>query len=244
MAGNGSRFAESGESEPKPFIQVVPGKRMVEYAIEYLTVDEPHRFIFVCLKRHDLAFGLKGFFSARTDNFDLVLTEKVTSGPAASALLADNLIETPDELLIAYCDCFLNIDVDEFLGRMRKSAADGGLITYPSTGGMEAYVELASDGRVLRTAEKQRIGPLAAAGLYYFKDGQQFVRAARRMIADDQQHGRESFVCPVFNNLIAAGKSVLSHRIERAQRIEMGTPEDLASSRLWLGQRPTIARWA
>ena len=51
MAGRGSRFTETGEIDPKPLIEVQRGKRMIEYVIDYLTLPEPHRFIFICLKR-------------------------------------------------------------------------------------------------------------------------------------------------------------------------------------------------
>ena len=44
----------------------------------------------------------------------------------------------------------------------------------------------------------------------------------------------ELFVCPVYNELIRWGKIVISVSIDRDQRIEMGTPEDLARARHWL----------
>src|SRR5260221_14646419 len=47
MAGRGSRFAGMEDDAPKPLIEVMPGKAMIEYVIDYLTLPEPHRFIFV-----------------------------------------------------------------------------------------------------------------------------------------------------------------------------------------------------
>src|SRR5271166_4332900 len=47
MAGRGSRFAGAENGVPKPLIQVRPGKPMIDYVIEYLTLSEPHRFIFI-----------------------------------------------------------------------------------------------------------------------------------------------------------------------------------------------------
>jgi hypothetical protein len=46
----------------------------------------------------------------------------------------------------------------------------------------------------------------------------------------------ELFVNPCFNELIRHGKTVLAYSIRREEKIEMGTPDDLRQSRLWLGQ--------
>lgn len=41
MAGRGLRFAVANETTPKPLIEVVHRKRMIEYVIDYLTLSEP-----------------------------------------------------------------------------------------------------------------------------------------------------------------------------------------------------------
>jgi NDP-sugar pyrophosphorylase family protein len=234
MAGNGSRFAETGEVNPKPLINVLHDRRMIEYVIDYLTLPEPHRFIFVCLDDHHRAFDLHRFFRARTNAYELVVSKNVTRGPAVTALLAKDYIDDGTELIIAYCDCFLTIDLTSLLRHARKRHADGALITYPSHSTMDAYAEIDCDGHVLRTAEKEIISATAAAGCYYFREGRDFVAAAREMIASQSNSHAELFVCPAYNELIRRGKIVISHSIDRDQKIEMGTPEDLAKARHWL----------
>lgn len=215
---------------------------MVEYVIDYLRLPEPHRFIFICLAAHDRQFDLAAFFSARTGNQELILTDHVTGGPADSALLAAPFIDNGSEVLIAYADCCIDFDLTDFLDHVRTAGADGAAVTYPSTGPMESYVEIDARGHILRSAEKVRISGTASGSLYYFREGRIFVDAARRMIAADRESNRESFVSPVFNELIGAGRIVLSYPITRAQRIEMGSPEDLAIARRWLVARES--QWA
>ena len=101
---------------------------------------------------------------------------------------------------------------------------------------MEGYAEIGRDCCVLRTAEKEVISQTAAAGLYYFNKGSDFVTAALERLAASSD-GREVFVCPVFNELINKQKRVTSFPIRREQRIEMGTPDDLSRSRDWLSQQ-------
>src|SRR5262245_31474000 len=104
MAGRGSRFWGTEDNVPKPMIQVVPGKAMIEYVIEYLTPPEEHCFIFVCLTAQGRQYNFVELFRRSTRNFQTVWTDEVTVGPAASALLAGPLIDNEDELLVAYCD--------------------------------------------------------------------------------------------------------------------------------------------
>jgi NDP-sugar pyrophosphorylase family protein len=230
MAGRGSRFVGS-EQMPKPLIEVVPGRRMIDYVIDYLTIPEPHRFIFVVQEEHAQRFGLGAVFAQRTRDHRMVTTRAITRGPADSVLLAAAHIDNGDDLLVAYCDMFLDIDVGAYLGRCRASRADGALLLYQSDGTMESYAVADAAGRVSRTAEKERICDEATAGLYYFREGRRFVAASRRLVERSEADGREVFVCPVYNELIADGGMVLSERISRDVRFEMGTPEDLRSAR-------------
>jgi NDP-sugar pyrophosphorylase family protein len=241
MAGRGSRFASTAERAPKPLIEVQPGRRMIDYVVEYLRLAEPHRFIFVCLAEHARDHRLPELLAGLAPGHELVLTDAITRGPAATALLAAPLLNPNDELLIAYCDCFFTADINAFLAKLRDAAADGGVLVYPSAGSMEAYGIVDPAGRVLRIVEKQVISGDAIAGLYYFRHAAEFMARGEESIAatpDDL----EVFVSTVCNNLIAGGGHVLGQRIERHQRIEMGTPADLALSRFWLEtHRPAAA---
>lgn len=233
MAGLGSRFVGL-EAAPKPLIEVEPGKLMIDYVIGYLSLPEPHRFIFVCRQEHVDRFNLDRLLPSKTSAAEIVSTRILTRGPAASALLAAGSIDSTDELIVAYCDCYLEVDFTVSLATFRSRGADGGMLLYPSDSPNDSYAITNSDGWVLRVAEKQVISCEATAGLYYFRQGRDYVSAARSMIAEAPSDGPEHFVSTVYNALIGRGQKVLSIPIKRTERIEMGTPADLAEARAWL----------
>jgi NDP-sugar pyrophosphorylase family protein len=235
MAGAGSRFAAVGEFAPKPLIEVQPGKCMIEYVVNCLSLREPHRLIFIYLAEHDRVHGLGSKLRNLADGCELVLAERKTSGPVATSLLAARYVDNDDELLIAYCDSFLTIDLNDFLDHNRRQKADGGLIVYPSTSLFDSYAALNAKCDVLRTAEKLVISTHATAGFYYFWKGRDYIAGARAIVANNTRE-TELFVCPVYNELIKQGKRIISYAIERDQQIEMGTPDDLARSRKWLAE--------
>lgn len=240
MAGRGSRFEGTAEQAPKPLIEVQPGRRMIEYVVDYLRLSEPHRFIFVCLAEHAREYLLAEMFAELAPGYELVLTEAVTRGPAATALLAAPLLGPNDELLVAYCDCFFTIDVAVFLERLRGASADGGVLIFPSAASTDAYARIDPGGRISQVVEKQVISGDAVAGLFYFRHSEAFVGAAEATIAATPADS-EAFVSNVCDRLITDGGTVFGQRIDRRQWIEMGTPADLALSRLWLEtHRPTV----
>jgi NDP-sugar pyrophosphorylase family protein len=235
MAGRGSRFAGTGERGPKPLIEVEPGRLMIDYVADYLRFDEPYRLIFVGLVEYGQDERLRSFMERLGAGHRLLLVEEVTAGPAATALVARGPIDNDEELLIAYCDGYLTIDMQALIDGLRQVEADGGVVIYPSSGPMDAHADLDGD-RVRRVVEKQVISADAVAGVYYFRQGRQFVAAAERLLAE-RDGEREVFVSSTYNLLIGAGGKVLGRRIAREERIEMGTPKDLAQSRQWLAGR-------
>jgi NDP-sugar pyrophosphorylase family protein len=211
---------------------------MIEYVIDYLTLREQHRFIFICLAEHERLCRFTEFFQGRTHDHRVVLTREIMAGPAASALLAAPFIDNDDELLVAYCDMFLTIDMTHFLQWNRRNHSDGGLVTYPSTNPMFSYAEIDAKGFVTRTAEKVIISDTATAGLYYFREGRNFVASAGDMLASPRIGTAEVFVSQCYNELIRQRKTVLAYQIGPHEKIEMGTPDDLRMTRSWLSDSP------
>jgi NDP-sugar pyrophosphorylase family protein len=232
MAGRGSRFDGTAERGPKPLIEVRPGRTMLDYVADYLHFDEPYRLIFVCLAEHARDARLESLMRRVGPPHRLLVTEHITNGPAATALLAHDLLEDGDELIVAYCDSAHDLDMQQFVDRMRQREADGGLLIFPSNEPRHAYARLTGD-RIDAVAEKQVVSTDAVAGVYYFRRARAFTAAAPQLL---DQATDEVFVSSTYNPLIAAGGRVLGERIAPEQRIEMGTPADLRASRTWLAQ--------
>jgi dTDP-glucose pyrophosphorylase len=106
---------------------------------------------------------------------------------------------------------------------------------------MDSYAQIAVGECVLRTAEKVIISDTATAGLYYFRNGRDFVASARRMLSSRRGGTDEVFVSPCYNELIRQGKAVLAYPIGRHEKIEMGTPDDLRLARAWLNSSSPLS---
>lgn len=228
MAGAGSRFAEAGYRLPKPLIDV-QGSPMIRRVIDNIRPSRPHRFIFVCQRAHDSAYGLTERLSIWAPGCEIVLLDTTTEGAACTVLAAAALIDTPTPLMIANSDQVVDIAIDDYLATTDAIPCDGTIMTMPATDPKWSYAAIDTDGWVTRVAEKNPISPHATVGIYQFADGANFAAATRRMIAAQDRTLGEFYLAPVYNHLIKAGARIRIHGITAPQMHGIGTPEDLAA---------------
>ena len=225
MAGKGSRFQEAGYAFPKPLIDI-NGRTMIEVVVDNLRPKVDHRFIFICQKEHNEKYDLHNIFKNATKNkFEEVLNT-ATTGAACAVLTAAQYINNDDDLLIANSDQFIDYDINDFI-RQGRSKGDGLIMTFKASHPKWSYALVDNTKKVIEVAEKRVISDKATVGIYYFKKGKDFVEATQQMIVKDIRHNNEFYVCPVFNEMILANKSVYIKDISSQKMHGLGTPEDL-----------------
>lgn len=223
-AGQGKRFAEAGYQHPKPLIDVA-GRPMIDRVLDdFRTIGRP---IVILQARHARQYCADDLIRRLAPGCEVVEIDGLTEGAACTALAAAPLFDGPNELVLANSDQKVEVDVGAFVERMRALHADGGILTFRDDDPKWSYARCDETGRVVEVAEKRVISEQATVGVYYFRRGADFAEGARRMIEKDLRVNGEFYVCPVFNELIADGKRVFVHEIDRAQMHGLGTPEDL-----------------
>lgn len=109
--------------------------------------------------------------------------------------------------------------------KMQEQNVDAGILTFNSTHPKWSFAKLDEYGYVTEVAEKNPISDIATVGIYYWKRGSDYVKFAEQMIENDIRVNNEFYVCPVFNQAIAAGLKIKTFNIEKMYGL--GTPEDL-----------------
>lgn len=239
MAGAGSRFTQAGYDLHKPIIPVsshlaaktVP---MVVAAVEdlQLDLDAPStRLIFVIrdFHAHDGVdrILLEWFPKAR-----FIVIDKLTEGQADTCLLARDLIDNDEPLLIGACDNGVLFSFDKF--RTASREADAIVFTFRDN---EAVLQNPRAYGWIRVKGEQVTGvsikvpisdtPMddhAVVGTFWFKHGRDFVAAADAMIAAGDRINNEFYVDQVFKYLVNAGRDV--RVLEVSRYICWGTPQD------------------
>ena len=223
MAGRGKRFEDAGYSFPKPLIDI-NGKTMIQIIIENLNFNAEH--ILICQKEHYEKYALKEILELVTTNCKIIQVSEMTEGAACTALLAKELINNNEELIIANSDQWVNWNNQNFLTFLRDNNADGGIVTFYSTHPKWSFIKLDDEGKVTEVAEKKPISNIATVGIYYFKKGKYFVEAAEQMIKKNIRTNNEFYIAPAYNEMIQVNKKILNYPI--AEMRGLGTPEDLS----------------
>lgn len=227
MAGMGRKFKEAGYAFPKPLIDI-GGKTMIELVTGNIKPKENHRFVFICQREHYTMYDLHNVLKNATGNkFDVVPIMGQTKGAACTVLCGIEHINNDEELIIANSDQVIDFAMDDFLREARKKDADGMILVFESNHPRWSYARTNSKNLVLETAEKKVISNNATAGIYYFKRGSDFVKAAQSMIFKDCHHNNEFYVCPAYNELVLEGKRIYIYKIDAKKMHGLGTPEEV-----------------
>lgn len=228
MAGRGKRFADAGYENPKPLIPI-HGRPMTEVVIDNLRPTRPHRFIFLILRDHAREFEFDRHLLRWAPGSEVVFVEQVTEGAACTVLLARDLIDTADPLMIANCDQWVDADINEYLAVGDDSDVDGVIMTMWSDDPKWSFVRFDAAGRVCEVVEKKVVSNEATVGIYNYRHGRDFVRAANAMIASNLRVNNEFYVAPTYNELIAEGQNLKVFNVGRedAGMYGLGIPADL-----------------
>jgi dTDP-glucose pyrophosphorylase len=222
MAGAGSRFEQAGYVLPKPLIEV-NSKPMIQAVVENLNFDSKHTFI--VQKSHRSKYNLDFMLGLVSPGCNVVEVDGLTEGAACTTLLAKDIINNDNPLVIANSDQYVDWNVSEFMYKMQEQNVDAGIVCFNSSHPKWSFAKVNEHGYVTEVAEKQPISDIATVGIYFWKKGSDYVKYAEQMIGKNLRHNNEFYVCPVFNEAIDDGKKVKIFMTERMWGI--GTPEDL-----------------
>jgi len=225
MAGAGSRFEQAGYSFPKPLIDV-KGKPMIQTVVDSLNINA--NYIFIVQKSHYEKYSLQHTLNLIAPNCQIIQVDGMTEGAACTTLLAKDLVNNSQPLLIANSDQYLDWDSNQFMYSMTGDEIDGGILTFPSCHPKWSYAKLCEEGFVTEVAEKKVISEYATVGVYYFKKGSDYVKGVEQMIEKNIRTNNEFYVCPAYNQCILNGGKYKIFNVNEEDMWGLGTPEDLS----------------
>lgn len=241
MAGEGIRFKEAGYKESKPAILTYDRKTgrklpmVVCASLDLPGIGEADNLIYVERDFHRTD-GTEKVIRKFFPQANFFTVDCLTEGQACTCLLAENLINNSDELLIAGCDNGMDISSDKF--KQQKLSADVLVFTYRHNESVllnpNAYGWMITDGtrRITDVSIKKSISdtPMedhAVVATFWFREGRIFVEAARKMIAENDRINNEFYVDQVIKHVLELGCRSDVFEIDRY--IGWGTPDDYES---------------
>lgn len=221
-SGKGSRFEEQGFSMPKPLVSV-EGEPMIKVVIDSLNIDA--NYIFVIRKEHNEKYNMGSMLNLICPGCRIIEVDKVTDGAACSALLAKEFINNNQKLIIANADQKPIFDSSEWLYSVQEQNLDGSVLTFENFSPKWSYVKNDKNGFVSEIAEKVVISNRASVGVYFWKNGADFVWSAEKMISEEKKVLNEYYLFPSMTELIEKDHKIKEYPVEKMYGL--GVPEDL-----------------
>lgn len=225
-AGEGSRFADAGYKQPKPYIDVL-GKPMIKHVMDNLAIDTANMCLL--LRKDHMAQEAEITKNIRSQGTVIIEVDKLTEGTACTALLARGEFDNYAPMMIANSDQIVDFNAQAFVDDCLKRGLDGSILVFknPDKDTKWSYAKLDDHGYVTEVAEKKAISDLATVGIYLFARGSDFVKSAVDMIARNDRVRNEFYTCPVYNYMIKQGHKIGVYEIPIDAMHGLGTPDDL-----------------
>lgn len=176
--------------------------------IKYIADSRPYSLAqaaFILLgetnKKYNIAARLKSILGKGIEIFTL---DEITEGAACSVLRYLEQVGVEDDIIIDLADQYLLLD-KKFINFMNKhkNMAKGIIPTFNSRYWKWSYVKLNKDGFVCKVREKVNppLSSDATAGVYYFSNSKEYMRAAKKMIKCNKRvkFNNKFFVSCVYN---------------------------------------------
>ena len=238
IAGWGTRFMQQGYATPKSFLPIsITGdsvsmyKTVIENMKHIFSNEGNLRFYIVCRKSQLKYFSLDVYADYRSVAICPINSDGL--GAVSDILKIKDYINNPYELVIANCDQIVSVDPDRYnvsLGNKSPQVHQVHVLTHEVIDGPHGYLKVDDKRRVINVAEKEQISNTANAGVIYFKRGDDFVDAAKKLMESEQYKVNDEYhVFSTLNILLNCGIDIYTYPTDKY--LSFGTPEDYEKNR-------------
>jgi dTDP-glucose pyrophosphorylase len=218
LLGAGPRLGQRGSDYPG-FLREHDGRMMLELILSSVArVSEKPILMF--RESDERSYHLSSIVRQIDSGAKTINLATETAGAACTALLAMDLLDLDEELLILNLTDFANVDLRKPIEEFRSRKATAGTLVFESLHPRYSFVRI-ENGEVREVAEKNPISRHATAGVYWFANASIFLEAAKSMIVKRAAVDHLFYVAPTLNEVILSGGLVLAHEISSMDYIEM-----------------------
>ncbi len=235
MAGEGTRVKST---VPKPLVEVLPGKVMIEMALESLNIDGHYCFIVRRYNNQDWNVALRDAIRKTVGQAVVVEIDYLTDGPAISALHAPQLFFGETDLLVTNCDQIMHWDADKFIEFTKTTDAIGAVVTYETNTPKNSYALVANVEhkypKFSMVKEKEVISNYSLNGIHWWKYGKDFASSVHTMRQVKDTVNGEYYIGPSYNYLDGTKRV---YDITPSEHYAVGTLEDIERYRALYGNK-------
>ncbi len=229
VAGKGTRLRPHTHTKAKSLVQVA-GKAVLEHIINRLRCLNADELIFIT---DENGFQIENFMLKHFPDLKCSYAlQEERLGPAHAVLMASPRIHPGDDVLVVFNDTIFVTDLEKI--PLLAKDCDGLIYSKEVEDYQRFGVNVLKKGFITDMVEKpdKPISRLAQVGLYYLKDGAEFMKSIEEIIHAGEVVKGEYYLPAVFMRMI--GKGVKFKAPEIDEWLDCGKPDTLLSTNRFL----------
>lgn len=192
-------------------------KTVLQYVYESLSQIRNAHFIVIVRREDTRKYHLDDMVRLLIPDCRVIIADGATYGSACSCLLAVDVIDEQEPLIITGGDQLMLRNPQDIITEFQNHDYDGGVVIFDDIHPRWSFVKLNNEGLVIEAAEKRPISRNATTGFYYFKKAGDFIHAAQEMIRKSASVNGKYYVCPCFNEMVLEYKRIGAYRISKME---------------------------
>ena len=172
------------------------------------------------------------FFKSESlpESVRLLPISRPTQGALATAGMCLDSLSDLTPIIVSAIDGICPKYVDDFYRSMMGANSDGGAVVFSSDHPNYCYVRISNDSPI-EFAEKRKIGNLASAGIYYFKNKRLLEESILWAILNQAKFNGRYYFSSALNKLIFDDKVISLFRIRENEYLRFSTESEAIASR-------------
>lgn len=230
IAGFGSRFANQGFKELKPFIKI-KDKYIIEYSLSSLRIPGKYYIVVRNLEKKYIKI-LNEIFNKYDIDGHIIDIKTTTKGAAETCILTENYVDSSKPMFITNCDQYTPWNPNAFIEFINNNDYDSIVTTFNhepiilNTFTKYSFIKIDNNKLATEFSEKLAISNLSLNGIHYWKSGKMFFNSAK-MLLEDESINQEKYISLTFNYLIKLGYKISYYPMNADTFYSLGTPEEV-----------------
>lgn len=140
-------------------------------------------------------------------NLKIISITTETKGALTSLALSLDHIENETPIIIIPTNSRVVVDIPKFVNLMQKENNNAGVICFQSNDPNYSYIRV-KEGKIIEFKEKEVIGDLATAGIFYFKNKHEIIKCLEWCLINNINTNGIYYLAPSLNYFVCNDMSI------------------------------------
>lgn len=216
------------------YLTEISSKTLLEHQINFLKQTKENDVILVINSKVSKEFYVKDIVTEISKDIQIVETNGETKGAMFSSLLASDLLNFKEELLVMNLNEYIDINLTNFIQTARKNKSDAEIVSFNSFHPRYSYIHKDEEDKIKQISFNESPSKTACSGLVWMKSTEEYFSNSVQLIKKQANFNKPLYFNEILNQFILNAKVVRNFHIGSTDYYPIKTEEHLSNLRFIL----------